>query len=425
VHGTNSKKRHQRPLKVAVKPALAFFQEFRLTVMKKILLALTGLNPQVVMETLYALHQEGTDIDEIHVITTRRGKELIHAHLLSAGGGMFYRYLQEYGIPPEKIAFPPDHIHPVRDACGAEIEDVSTEEDNEQVLRLCLDLTFTFTSGDTAVFFSIAGGRKTMSACLMVAAQLYGRPQDRIYHVLVSPEFEGSFNFFFAPRHSVPIELRDGNGVPFVRETRHAKISLVHVPFFSVREQLPTSFFKGPCRDTSSLFLRMIRDDPYFVTVDFTSQKVFYRKRILTMMPARFALYAFFVEQKKACPRLQTGKGASDCAAGGFNGTPARPACSGCTECYLDFPGISNKQSRITEIYRQLAGSREISEMSDTGIVSLNMENFNSYKGKIRRDFEKAFGLYGAERLAIEARGKRPDTRYGIPLDRDRIRVVM
>ncbi|RKX57645.1 MAG: TIGR02584 family CRISPR-associated protein, partial [Thermodesulfobacteriota bacterium] len=39
-------------------------------------------------------------------------------------------------------------------------------------------------SKDTAVYFLIAGGRKTMSACLAVAAQFYGRPQDRVYHVL-------------------------------------------------------------------------------------------------------------------------------------------------------------------------------------------------------------------------------------------------
>jgi len=392
--------------------------------MKKILLALVGLSPQVITETLYALHQEGLGIDEIHVITTRRGRDLTHAHLLASGEGMFHRYLFEYGIPQDSITFTPAHVHTVQDSRGVEIEDVATEEDNEQLLRLCLDLAFKLTTDDTTVYFSIAGGRKTMSACLMVAAQLYGRPQDRIYHVLVSPEFEGSFNFFYPPRRSVPIELRDANGTPFVRETRHAGISLVHVPFFSIRDQLPASFFNEPCLNTSPLFLRMIRDDPYVLTVDFTFQKIIYRKREFTMMPAHFALYAFFIERKRACPRLPDLNGLKNLTVGGMENMAHRPTCRGCTDCYLDFQGISNRQSHINAIYRRIVGLRPIAEMSDTGIVNLNAENFNSYKGKIRKDFERVFGLSGASRFTIEAWGRRPDTRYGIPLDRDRIRVV-
>ena len=62
--------------------------------------------------------------------------------------------------------------------------------------------------------------------------------------------------------------------------------------------------------------------------------------------------------------------------------------------------------------------------MSDTGILGLNAENFNSYKGKIRKDFERGFGAYAAARLAVAAVGRRPDTRYGIGIDRDKIRVV-
>ena len=45
--------------------------------MKNILLAVVGLSPQVVTETLYALHQQGRGVDAIHLITTREGKEAI------------------------------------------------------------------------------------------------------------------------------------------------------------------------------------------------------------------------------------------------------------------------------------------------------------------------------------------------------------
>lgn len=47
--------------------------------MKNILLAVCGLTPQVITETLYALHQDQRKVDAIHVITTRNGKEKIYA----------------------------------------------------------------------------------------------------------------------------------------------------------------------------------------------------------------------------------------------------------------------------------------------------------------------------------------------------------
>jgi CRISPR-associated protein (TIGR02584 family) len=68
--------------------------------MKNILLAVTGLSPQVITETLYALHQNNRKVDRIHVITTREGKERIYADLLAGKSGYYFKYLEEYGIEP-------------------------------------------------------------------------------------------------------------------------------------------------------------------------------------------------------------------------------------------------------------------------------------------------------------------------------------
>ncbi len=73
--------------------------------MKTILLAVCGLSPQVITETLYALHQSNRYVDTIHVITTRDGKEKIYAELLGGKTGRYYQYLEEYGINPASIDF--------------------------------------------------------------------------------------------------------------------------------------------------------------------------------------------------------------------------------------------------------------------------------------------------------------------------------
>lgn len=57
----------------------------------------------------------------------------------------------------------------------------------------------------TALHVSIAGGRKTMGFFMGYALSLYGRPQDRLSHVLVSAPFESNHDFYDLPR---PIGLR-------------------------------------------------------------------------------------------------------------------------------------------------------------------------------------------------------------------------
>jgi len=137
---------------------------------KNILLAVVGLTPQVITEALYALHQEG---------------RAVNALLLASGQGAYYRYLKDYDLDPLGIEFGPENVHVLADHHGIEIDDIVGLEENEILLRTCLDQACRFTlSEDTSVYFLIAGGRKTMSACLAVAAQFYGRPQDRVYHVL-------------------------------------------------------------------------------------------------------------------------------------------------------------------------------------------------------------------------------------------------
>ena len=373
--------------------------------MRKILLAVSGLSPQVITETLFALHHNNHKIDEIHVITTREGKERIHAELLAGGTGQYFRYLSEYGIDPESIRFDASTIHTITDEHGREIPDIIEEVDSEHLLKECLELAFRFTKDpDTAVFFSVAGGRKTMSACLTLAAQIYGRPQDRLYHVLVTPEFEKNRDFFYPPKKSKIIELRDESGRPFFKETRYASVNLIHIPFISIRDKLSPDLLDTP-RDPGTLLLSLIKEDEKKLTVDLRKGKIIYKTLELDMMPSWLALYAFFAERKKNCEVNSI-------------------TCGDCTQCFMDIQSIYKAQSRITEIYRGISKNRVICEMSDTGITNLSVENFNMYKGKIRKALLTRFGPYALKELEIASVGHRPGVRYGILMDKSRISVV-
>jgi len=370
--------------------------------MKRVLLAVSGLNPQVITETLYALHMEGRLVNQIHVITTRKGKERIFKTLL-APDGAFFSFLDDYKIPRETVDFSPANIHVVTDTHGHELDDITNAEANEALLKCCLNQTFQLTSQPSqAVYFLVAGGRKTMSSCLSTAAQFYGRTRDRIYHVLVSSEFEACRDFWFPPSKSVAITLFDHKGQPYQKETRYAKVQLVAMPFFSLRDQLSAEILTTP-RMPAELMASLIKDEDAFLVIRLPETKIIYGGRELDINPAYLALYAWFAEQKKKCTRQEL--------------------CQECSDCFVEALDIMSNHDNLTRLYQAIPGSRLISEMSDSGIASLTRENFNSYKSKLRKMIESAFGTGIGAQLEISAVGKKPDTRFGIRLDKTRIRI--
>ncbi len=374
--------------------------------MKYILLAVAGLSPRVITETLFALHESGRKIDEIHVITTRDGKENIFSHLLGGPGGHFYRYLEDYGLEKRSVRFDHDDVHVIKDPYGNELVDILTAEDNERLLALCLELTFELTSDkDTSIFFSVAGGRKTMSSCLTLAAQLYGRPCDRIYHVLVSPEFESSRDFFYPSKPSRRIELKDRQGTPYYKDTKFARITLVPVPFVSVRDRLSSAQLKDP-KDPGTLMLSLIKDQIPCLTINVPDRKISYKTLEMDVTPSQAALYAFFTMVKKDCPKESN-------------------ACINCHDCFLEISDIEKKSQDISKLYRATGSTRPMEEMSSTGIAGLTRENFRSLRSKINKAILDTFGPDAARQIEISATGTRPDTSYGIRMDKTKIKMVI
>jgi CRISPR-associated protein Csx14 len=244
-----------------------------------------------------------------------------------------------------------------------------------------------------------------MGACLTLAAQFYGRPIDRVFHVLVSPEFESNRDFYYPPSEPRQICLKDLNGQEYWKSTKYAKISLITMPFISIRDRIQENYLKKP-EEPGALLAALIKDNPPELTVDLRLGKIIYKSIEMDLMPARLALYCFFALIKKN----------ADCQ---------KETCRDCTDCFLELTAILNSQEKINNIYRSLYKSHIREEMSSTGISSLSSENFASYKSRIRQDLNKHFGPYVLPELEISSQGKRPNTRYGIKMDRRHIKVIL
>ena len=166
---------------------------------KSILLAVTGLTPQVVTETLYALHQQGQGLPEqIHILTTAEGYQ--RARLTLINDSWLARFYTDYQLP--KPDFTEQHIHILQQANGEPLSDIRTQTDNQAMADGITEWIRNFTADpETALHVSIAGGRKTMGFYAGYALSLYGRSQDRLSHVLVSADYESHPQFYLSLIH--------------------------------------------------------------------------------------------------------------------------------------------------------------------------------------------------------------------------------
>lgn len=207
------------------------------------LLAVTGLSPQVITETLYAINKAQLDWpDSIKIITTRRGREEARLGLLVAGN--LAALCEELQRP--QPAFTEQDILVVPDANGQEVDDARTLADQSAVADFITAQVATLTQDQQLrLHASIAGGRKTMTFYLGYAMTIFGRDTDRLSHVLVSEPYEAIPDFYYPTKHSKRILTRSGMQL----DARDAQITLAEIPFISQR-----SLFKN---DVMQEFTRM------------------------------------------------------------------------------------------------------------------------------------------------------------------------
>ena len=212
---------------------------------RRVLLAVTGLSPQVVTETLYALTQRRDPAfvpTEVRLITTATGAREARLNLLAERSGWFHRLCADYGLPA--IRFDAECIHVV-DGGDRVLEDIRTPAENERAADFITEIVRSLTEDElAALHVSLAGGRKTMGYYLGYALSLYGRAQDTLSHVLVSEPFENHREFFYPTPYEHPIRVRRGEREQTF-DCREARVDLAEIPFVRLRDGLPERLRKG------------------------------------------------------------------------------------------------------------------------------------------------------------------------------------
>jgi len=132
---------------------------------RRILLCATGMSPQVVTETLYALAVNPRSgkapwiPTEVHIITTSHGAEQARLNLLSEHPGWFNKLVNDYSLPA--ITFNKDTIHCIQSRDGRDLDDIRSPADNEAAANSIAELVRSLTQDEhSTLHVSLAGGRK-------------------------------------------------------------------------------------------------------------------------------------------------------------------------------------------------------------------------------------------------------------------------
>jgi CRISPR-associated protein (TIGR02584 family) len=260
---------------------------------RRILVCVTGLSPQIVTETLYALAvKQGWVPDHICLITTAEGAKRVRLSLLSEDPGWFARLLKDYQLPP--IRFGLDDIRVLTDAQGNELSDIRTPQDNERAADFIVTTLRELSADpDSQLHVSIAGGRKTMGFYLGYALSLFGRPQDRLSHVLVSEPFESSWNFFYPTPYSKVIELNDKT----LADTQDAEITLASIPFVSLRHGMPDQLMQGAVGFAGAVAAINRSLAPPELIIDLEAKRIRAAGEIIPLPPVELALLSVFARR--------------------------------------------------------------------------------------------------------------------------------
>ena len=362
---------------------------------RRILLAVSGLSPQIVTETVYALAVASQPWipTEVHLITTREGAQGARLLLLSDEPGWFARLLADWKLPP--IVFPEDNIHVIEGADGVPLDDIRTEADNDAAADFICDTVRRLTAdGRAALHVSLAGGRKTMGFYLGYALSLFARPQDRLSHVLVSSPFESKPEFFYPAPETRVLTRNHGQAV----DAKDAVVTLARIPFVRLREGLPTQLLEGRARFSEVVAEAQKALPPLSLAFDPAARSVTAGGETFKLNLPEFVFYWMLAERRR-----QEKPGA-----------------------HWSEDGFGNE---LLGYYRRLLkpSSGEFERAEET-CAKFTKDNFDPRKSHINEALEKALGQRRAKPYLITTQDGIPGTRYrrsGLALPPEAIKVLV
>jgi CRISPR-associated protein (TIGR02584 family) len=373
---------------------------------KEVFIFVAGTTPQIITETIYALNNQKPPIipGAIHVISTQHGKILIQENLFHTG--RFGHFCKEFNL--SQNIFTEDSIIVVTDHEGKPLHDIRNKKDNECLGDFITNFVREKTRDQkTRLHCSLAGGRKTMSFYLGATMQLFGRPWDKLYHVLVTPEFESNPDFYYKPKKNRVLKKKDGKEI----HTGDAQIFLAELPFIRLKDKIPNH---------QKSFQELVQDGQKEIDTALTQPlvRVNLRDRLVTIgtrdiefKPFHLVLYAYLLKQKtERCPY------------------PEKAYCLECTDCFTQINDLATPG--ITEVLAKDYGiiygfhSGHVENFRRQWRDGIDLAKLRSDRSKINRDIiENLQDETLATYYTITSLRKYGATRFGVKVEKGKIGI--
>lgn len=361
---------------------------------RRVLLAVIGLTPQVLTETLWCLvrrTQPPFVPTELRVVTTAEGRTRLLLTLSEDGNARLRALAVDLGRPELAGLLGEGSVEVVADATGKPLDDVRSAADHlavaDRLTRIIREIT---ADPDAALHVSIAGGRKTMGFLAGYVLSLFARPQDRLSHVLVAGPFESHPQFFFPPtRPEVLLVPPDGRPV----RTDAADLTLADIPFVRLRDGLPDELLASGASYVDAVAAAQASVDEPELLLDLEARIVRAAGSVVPMPPLQLAFLLAMARRRLA-----------DDA-----GTSWRDLTSAeILDAYDDlFGAMAPQRERLAATLRQGVGRAW----------------FEERKARHDKLVTRALGRRAAP-YRFERVGRRPVSRFRLALPPERIRIL-
>lgn len=376
----------------------------------EVLVFVSGSTPQIITETIQALVSRQPPVipGRIRIITTLPGRQLVMEKLVR--DGILARLCAEYGIPELKLCDSDFLI--LRNHAGDELDDLWTVEENEAAAdQITGYLRQLAADPGTRLHCSLAGGRKTMSYFMGLAFQLVARQWDRLYHVVVSPEFEKNPAFFYKPLVNTAITARTDDGGTKTLDTGDARVQLIELPLIYLRDKLPPG--PGSVRELVAEGQRTINSSTVQlpVMVNLTERTLYIGGTLIELPPTQLTIYTAFLRLKTGPCKLS-----------------ARGFCQECTSCFLPLAELTEPHSieAMADDYRQIYGgdATKRDELLDKWLNALDGDNLRQQISKINKTLKEELADETLHPFyLISSIRKYAGSRYGVRVEKGKIGI--
>jgi len=342
-----------------------------------------GHSPAILTETLAAC--QGDPPDEIRVCTTASGANLLVQTMFAEGGWVAFQ--NAFPVYAE-TNFSESHIH-----APEGLDDIRSDADNRLIAQSILSMVRDGVDQADKVSASIAGGRKTMGYLMGFGLSLFGRPQDRLTHVLVPEAWERDRSFLIpSPDEVDQITLVD---IPFVRLGSHLKPAIAKADVETIVASAQTVI------DLAALHPVVLR---------IRSREIEYLGQTVGLPEREFSILQFFAQQKiKHCSR------------------PKQTICGDCRDCFLSIDGMDEHKEELLAVRMQFGGIHNaMYERFEEAwkVKRAASDNLPEPLRRISEAVEKQFAADPrAQALMVLNVGKRNQASYGLMADKSQIRI--